>query len=53
MSKDETRRSLASLSYSKKIKILEKLRDRSLMIAASGLRRKTTSGPQKQEVKRK
>jgi len=34
------RQRLASLSFSEKIKILEKLRDRSLMIAASGLRRK-------------
>ena len=30
---------MASLSFSEKIRILEKLRDRSLAIAASGLRR--------------
>ncbi len=34
---------LASLSFSEKIKILEKLRDRDQSIAASGLRRKATS----------
>jgi len=33
------RKKLASLSFSEKIKMLEKLRDRSLAIAASGLRR--------------
>jgi hypothetical protein len=36
--KDEMRKQLASLSFTEKIKILEKLRDRSLAIAASGLR---------------
>lgn len=40
MSKEQMRKRLASLSFSEKIKILEKLRDRSLAIAASGLRRK-------------
>ena len=40
MSKPELRAKLAALSFSEKIKILEKLRDRSLAIAASGLRRK-------------
>jgi hypothetical protein len=40
MSKQEMRVRLAALSFSEKIKILEKLRDRSLAIAASGLRRK-------------
>jgi hypothetical protein len=34
------RKKLASLSFSEEIKILEKLRDRSLAIAASGLRRR-------------
>ncbi len=38
MSTQETRRRLASLSFSEKIRILEKLRQRSLAIAASGLR---------------
>jgi hypothetical protein len=49
MSKPELRRKLASLSFSEKIKILEKLRQRSLAIAASGLRpsktNPTTSDP--------
>ena len=36
--KDEMRKRLSSLSFTEKIKILEKLRDRSLMLAASGLR---------------
>lgn len=38
--KDEMRKSLASLSFTEKIKILEKLRDRSLSIASWGLRRR-------------
>jgi hypothetical protein len=38
MSKPEMRKKLAALSFSEKIKILEKLRHRSLAIAASGLR---------------
>jgi hypothetical protein len=38
MSKPELRKKLASLSFSEKIKILEKLRRRSLAIAANGLR---------------
>jgi hypothetical protein len=40
MSKQEMRKRLAALSFSEKVKILEKLRDRSLALAASGLRRK-------------
>jgi hypothetical protein len=40
MSKQEMRKRLAALSFSEKIKIVEKLRDRSRAIAASGLRRK-------------
>ena len=51
MNKNETRRKLASLSFSEKIKILEKLRDRSLAIAASGLRRKTAHNARRQKVK--
>ena len=35
MSKLETRKRLAKLPFSEKIKLLEKLRDRSLLIAAS------------------
>jgi hypothetical protein len=42
MSKQEMRKRLASLSFSEKIKVLEKLRDRSLAIAGSGLRRRTS-----------
>ena len=38
--KQEMRKGLASLSFSEKIWILEKLRARSLAIAGSGLRRK-------------
>ena len=41
MSKPKMRVRLAALSFSEKIKTLEKLRDRSLAIAAAGLRRKT------------
>jgi hypothetical protein len=41
MSKPKMSARLASLSFSEKIKILEKLRDRSLAIAASGLIRTT------------
>jgi hypothetical protein len=39
MSKQEMRKRLAALSFSEKVKILEKLRDRSLALAASGLRK--------------
>ncbi len=43
MSKPELRKKLAALSFSEKIKILEKLRRRSLAIAASGLRSSKTN----------
>ena len=49
MSKKEMRARLAALSFTEKIKILEKLRDRSLAFAASGLRRKTAGSPGKSE----
>lgn len=39
MSKKEMRKRLATLSFSEKVKILETLRDRSIVLAASGLRR--------------
>lgn len=39
MSQDEMRKQLAALSFSDKVRILEKLRDRSRAIAAAGLRR--------------
>lgn len=42
MSKQEMRKRLAALSFSEKVKILEKLRGRSLALAASGLRKKVT-----------
>lgn len=41
--KDEMRKRLASLSFAEKIKVLEKLRARSLSLAASGLRRSSSS----------
>jgi len=37
-SKSETRQRLARLSFAEKLVLLEKLRDRSLLIAASSLR---------------
>lgn len=40
MSKPAMRKRLAALSFSEKIKILEKLRDRSLALADSGLGRR-------------
>jgi hypothetical protein len=40
MSKREMRKQLAALSFSEKVKVLEKLRDRSLAMAASGSRKK-------------
>jgi hypothetical protein len=41
--KDDLRKHLSSLSFTEKIKILEKLRDRSLMLAAGGLRQTSDS----------
>ena len=46
MSKQEMRRRLAALGFSDKVKLLEKLRDRSLALAASGLRRRPVKEPQ-------
>ena len=44
MEKDKERRKrLASRPFAEKLKILEKLRDRSQVIAASGLRKTATS----------
>jgi hypothetical protein len=51
MSKPKMRARLASLSFSEKIKILEKLRDRSEKIAASGLRRKSARGSRDKAIK--
>ena len=47
MSKQERRKRLAALSFGEKIKILEKLRERSLALAAAGLRRKHVKGTEK------
>jgi hypothetical protein len=44
MGKKEMRKRLAALRFTEKGKILEKPRDRSLALAASGLRVKTESG---------
>jgi len=44
MSKQEMRKRLASLSFSEKIQILEKLRDRSLTFAASRPPKKLAEG---------
>ena len=41
----ERRKRLASLPFSEKVKILEKLRDRNRAIAASGLRRMKVRPP--------
>jgi hypothetical protein len=40
--KERMRKRLAALSFTEKIKILEKLRDRERAIAAAGLRKKAT-----------
>lgn len=45
MSKPKLQARLGSLSFSEKVKILEKLREREKAIAASGLRRKTSEKP--------
>jgi len=47
MDKSKMRTRLAALSFSEKVKILEKLRDRDQAIAASGLRPKATPGARK------
>ncbi len=44
MSKAKLRERMRSLSIDEKIRILEKLRDRSLVIAAGGLRQKPERG---------
>ncbi len=45
MSKREMRARLAALSFTEKIRILEKLRNRSLAFAASGMRPKIAETP--------
>jgi hypothetical protein len=49
--KSKLRTRLASLSFSEKIKVLEKLRDRNNAIAASGLRRKDAAVARKKADK--
>jgi hypothetical protein len=44
MDKQKWRKRMASLSFSEKVRILEKLRERSLAIAASGLRKNRPKG---------
>ncbi len=44
-SKQAMRRQLAALPFSEKVVLLEKLRDRSLAIAASSLRRRPSAQP--------
>jgi len=53
MSKQEMRKRLASLSFSEKVKILERLRDRSLAFAANGPRheKRAMEAPQKSDKK--
>jgi len=45
MNKKQMRKELVALSPTKKIKILEKLRDRSLSLARAGLRKASNSRP--------
>ena len=45
MDEKERRRRLAALPFSGKLKILEKLRDRSRVIAAAGLRKTARQQP--------
>jgi hypothetical protein len=45
MSKPKLQARMRGLSFDEKVKILEKLRDRSIAIAASGLRRKKNNLP--------
>jgi hypothetical protein len=47
MDKSRMRKRLASLDFSEKIQILEKLRDRDRAIAAGGLRPKTATSDRK------
>jgi DNA primase large subunit len=50
MSKQELRKQRAALSFSENIKILEKLRERSLALAAVGLRRKPATNTLVEEL---
>ena len=44
--KRESRRQLAALPFAQKLALVEKMRDRSRLIAASSLRRRQTHPPQ-------
>jgi len=51
--KEEWREYMASLSFSEKVKILERLRERSCTIAAAGLRKQAPpdcAGPEKKKT---
>jgi hypothetical protein len=52
MDKSKMRSRLASLSFTEKVKILEKLRDRDKAIAAAGLRKKPPSQAGDQLIKK-
>ena len=52
-SKEEFRKRLKELSFAEKIKILEKLRDRSLLLARSGLRASRWADPPEQPALKK
>ena len=51
--KEEMRKRLKSLSFTEKIKILEMLRDRSLLLAASGLRASRSGGGPGQSARKR
>jgi hypothetical protein len=55
MNKERMRKEMAALSPTEKIKILERLRDRSLSLARAGLRKDSNSGlpdaPPKEKTK--
>ena len=51
--KEQMRKALSSLSFTEKIRILEKLRDRSLSLAEWGLRRQAASKQIAAEKERK
>ena len=51
MGKQEMRKELASLSFSEKVKILEKLRDRSLLFAEARRKRKLSKAAPDNERK--
>jgi len=50
--KGRMRKRLAALNFSEKVKILEKLRDRSLALAASGLKPKPSNSGGRHEAKK-